>query len=86
MNKRVALIVLGFFLAGSGLYALFLSLVGVQLNYLVWLDMAGGLVGFVGRLLMVMAGSLFIVLGTIDWRREEAEVKAYAADRDPGLN
>ena len=88
MTRRSALFLVGFFLAGSGLYALILMLVGVRLNYLVWLDAAGPLLGFVGRLVLVIAGAVLIVLGATDWERERAEVEAYrrGASQRAGVN
>ena len=77
MTRRAALFLAGFFVAGSGLYALILMLVGVQLSYLVWLDASGMLLGFVGRLLLIIVGAVLIMLGATDWQRERAEIEAY---------
>lgn len=75
MNRRTLAVVAGFALAGSGLYALILMLVGVRLSYLVWIDAGGGMLGFVIRLLMIMGGATLIVLGVTDWDRERAEIE-----------
>ena len=77
MTRRAALFLAGFFVAGSGLYALILMLVGVQLSYLVWLDAGGMLLGFIGRLLLIIVGAVLIMLGATDWQRERAEIEAY---------
>ena len=77
MTRRAAYFLAGFFLAGSGLYALILMLVGAQLSYLQWIDAAGGALGFLGRLILIMVGAVLIVLGTTDWDRERREIEEY---------
>ena len=77
MDRRSLYFVLGFALAGSGLYALILGLVGVRLNYLVWLDNFGGLVSLLGKLALIMIGAVVIVLGTTNWDRERALIKRH---------
>ena len=81
MTRRAAFFLAGFFAAGSGLYALILMLVGVQLSYLVWLDGGGLLLGFLGRLLLVIVGAVLIMLGATDWDQERAEIEAYRRER-----
>jgi len=81
MNRRTLQLVLGFALAGFGLYALILMLVGVQVWPLVWLDSWGALTGFVLRLLMTMAGATLIVLSTTNWDRERAEIEQARQER-----
>ncbi len=76
MKARVPQLVLGFVLAGLGLYSLILMMVGVQVQPLVWLDNWGALTGFVLRLLMIMAGATLIALSTTNWARERAEIEA----------
>lgn len=56
------LTVLGFLLAGTGLFALILSFIGIQLSFLAWIDYPGKLFGFVTRLLMIMVGIILIYL------------------------
>lgn len=77
MNKRTLTLVLGFVLAGVGLYALILMLVGVQLNFLVWLDGAGMLYGFLGRLVLILSGAVCIVMGVTDWKFERDDIEQY---------
>ena len=69
-NKTIFAIV-GFLLAGTGFLALVLSMVGVQLSFLTWLDVPGRLFGFVARLLMVIVGMVLIYLNLTDFSREE---------------
>lgn len=54
-----------------GFMALALSLVGVQLTFLTWIDAPGKLFGFVTRLLMILGGIVIVVLTRTDWREEE---------------
>ncbi len=77
MNKRTLFLVLGFALAGTGLYALILMLVGVQLSFLVWIDGAGMLYGFMGRLLLILVGAVSIVMGVTDWNFERDDIEQY---------
>ncbi len=62
---------LGFLLIIIGFLALILSLVGVQLSFLTWIDAPGQLFGFVVRLLMILGGIVIVVLTRSDWREEE---------------
>lgn len=61
---------IGFLLFSLGLMALVLSLVGVQLSFLTWIDSPGRLFGFIIRLLMILAGVVIVVLARTDWKEE----------------
>lgn len=52
----------GFLLAGTGLFALILMLVGMQLSFLTWIDAPSQLFGFVIRLAMIMVGIVLIYM------------------------
>jgi len=69
MSKTTATI-LGFLLFIVGGLALVLSLIGVQLSYLTWIDAPGRLFGFVLRLLMILAGIVIVVLARTNWRED----------------
>ena len=77
MNKRTLFLILGFALAGTGLYALILSLVGVQISFLVWMDSAGMLYGFLGRLLLILVGAVCLVMAITDWKFERDDIEQY---------
>lgn len=62
---------IGFLLAGSGFLALVLSLVGVKLAWLTWIDAPGPLFGFIARLMMILIGIVIIYLAQTDFRGEE---------------
>jgi len=61
MNKTT-LTIIGFLLLMLGVISLVLTLVGVQLSYLLWIDAMGKGIGFVLRLIMVLTGVVMIVL------------------------
>lgn len=72
MNKNKGwLTLVGFLLAGTGFLALVLSLVGVKLSFLTWIDAPGPLFGFVMRLLMIVIGIVIIYLTQTDFKGEE---------------
>lgn len=62
---------IGFLLFIIGGLALVLSLIGVQLSYLTWIDRPSPLLGFVIRLLMILGGIVMVVLARTDWREDE---------------
>lgn len=71
MIKNRALVTLvGFLLAGTGFLALILSLVGLQLSFLTWIDGPSALFGFVIRLVMIMVGIILIYTGQTDLEQE----------------
>lgn len=68
MSKNKAIFTLvGFLLAGLGFLALVLSVVGVKLSFLVWIDKPGPLFGFVIRLLMITVGLATVYLAQTDF-------------------
>ena len=81
MNRQSLLFIAGFALAGAGLYALIVSLVGLNVSYLVWLAAYGRLAVFVAQLVMIMAGATLIVLGATDWGRERLLIERHLAER-----
>lgn len=70
IKNRGWITLVGFLLAGVGFLALILSLVGLQLSFLTWIDAPGGLFGFVVRLVMIMAGIVLIYFGQTDLEQE----------------
>ncbi|MEM6319720.1 MAG: hypothetical protein AAF960_18760 [Bacteroidota bacterium] len=70
MSKSVKTLI-GFVLFIVGGLALVLSLIGVQLSYLTWIDSGGLLLGFVLRLLMILSGIVIVVLTRTNWREDE---------------
>ncbi len=69
--KRGIYTLIGFLLFIMGGTALVLSLVGLKLSYLMWIDAAGGLIGFMIRIIMMIGGIVIAVLNTGNWREDE---------------
>lgn len=69
-NKGVITLI-GFLLAGIGFLALVLSVVGVKLSFLTWIDKPGALFGFVVRLVMIITGIIIVFLAQTDFSGEE---------------
>lgn len=72
MNKTL-LTVTGFLLFTFGFLSLVLSMIGVQLALLAWLDKIGALFAFITRILMILAGVILVALAQTDWARERSE-------------
>ena len=66
-KQKIWLTVFGFLLAGTGAMALVLSFIGIQLSFLTWIDYPSKLLGFVIRLVMIMAGLVIIYLTRTDF-------------------
>ncbi len=73
--KKGIYTLIGFILFITGGSALVLSLVGVQLSYLVWIDAWGGLLGFVIRMFMMIGGIVVAVLSMTDWEKENEDTE-----------
>ena len=69
--SKTASTFIGFLLFIIGGLALVLSLIGVQLSYLTWIDKPSPIIGFVIRLLMILGGIVIVVLARTDWREDE---------------
>lgn len=72
MNKSV-LTVIGFLLFLLGSIALVLSVVGIQLTMLTWIDAPGKLFGFVVRIAMVIVGITMVAVVRSDFEGEGYE-------------
>ena len=75
--KKNILTIIGFLLLIFGMTALVLSLVGIKLSYLLWLDYGGSLLGFVLRLLMIFGGVTMAWLANHNWEAENEENDPY---------
>lgn len=65
---------IGFILFITGMLALALSMVGVQLSFLTFIDRPSRLFGFLIRLLMIIGGIVMVALAQTDWKQENNEV------------
>lgn len=61
-TKKDWISLVGFLLAGIGILAIILSLVGARFTFLAWLDTWGPGVGFVLRLIMIVVGFVIIFI------------------------
>ncbi|MBL7817518.1 MAG: hypothetical protein JNL70_21105 [Saprospiraceae bacterium] len=75
--KKTILVIIAFlsFLFGSS--ALVLSLVGVKLSFLLWLDAGGPLLGFILRLVMIFGGVALAWIANHNWQAEDEENDPY---------
>ncbi len=71
-STKTIITILGFLIAGTGLLALFLNLVGLKLSFLQWMDAGGKLLGLVFQLVMSITGFIMIYFGQTDLSQEEA--------------
>ena len=69
--KKGIYTLIGFLLFIIGGTALVLSLVGVKLSCLLWIDAAGGLLGFIIRIVMMIGGIVIAVLSTGNWQEDD---------------
>lgn len=69
MNKTLV-VGIGFLLFFFGMVAIVLSIVGVQLTFLTFIDAPGRLFGFVMRILMVVIGIVMVFLAKSDFAGE----------------
>ena len=81
--KKGIYTLIGFLLFIIGGTALVLSLVGVKLSFLLWIDAAGGLLGFIIRIVMMIGGIVIAVLSTGNWQEDDdLNDKNETIDRD----
>ena len=69
--KKTIWVIIGFLLFIIGFTALVLSLVGVKLTYLTWIDKPSALFGFLIRIIMIIGGVVIVYLSVTDWRNQE---------------
>ena len=70
MSYKTMITTVGFLLAGLGFLSLILSMIGIQLSFLVWIDGAGKALGFVVKVLMIVFGVIMIYLTRSDFSGE----------------
>lgn len=71
MTTRSLLTIIGFILMTIGVLGIVLSLVGVKLAYLMWLENIGSLVAFVSKLTMIIVGAVLMVAARSDFSGEK---------------
>ena len=60
--KKGLLTLFGFILVGIGFLTLILSLIGIQLSFMTWMEKAGPLTALLLRLGLIMSGFIMIYL------------------------
>ncbi len=76
MNRKTAILLTGFFLFLFGFLAFFIQIIGLQFQFLVWIDAFGSLVGFMIRMLMIVVGFVMAYFGLFDFEAENKEIEA----------
>ena len=69
--NRGILTFIGFLLFIFGFSALCLMMMGIQYSFLTWIDAPGRSAGFVIRLVMIVAGFMFVAADRVNWGEEE---------------
>ena len=70
MDKKTIMLVIGFFLFISGMYATVLTLVGAKVTYLLFLEKLGATGGFLAKIAMIMIGIILIAMSRMDVEEE----------------
>lgn len=70
-RHKTLLTVIGFLLAGLGLLAVILSVVGVNFSFLGWLEDLGARTAFFSKITLAVVGFILIYLGQTNWEQEE---------------
>lgn len=73
MKNKGYWLLLGYTLFTLGLTALIMQMVGVQWAFLRFIELGGRLLGFLVKILMVLAGVWLITMANTDWKREREE-------------
>lgn len=65
-RKKGTLTLIGFLLFFLGFLSIVVSMIGLQFQFLVWMDYLGKGIGFAGRVLMILVGVILIVMDQQD--------------------
>ena len=69
-NYKGLFTTIGFFLFIIGFVSLILSMIGLKLSFLMWLDAPSPLFGLIVKLLMIFGGIVLVVLARSDFEGE----------------
>lgn len=69
--KKAIWVIVGFLLFIFGFVSLVLSLIGLKLTFLTWIDAPSNVFGFIVRILMIVGGVVIVYLNMTDWREED---------------
>lgn len=70
LKNKALLTLIGFILIALGFLALVLSIVGVKIAFLLWIDQPGPLFGFLFRILMILGGFVLVYLAQTNFKGE----------------
>ena len=73
MKNKGIMTLLGYLLFALGMLSIILSIVGVKLAFLAWIDNWGGLIGFLIKLSMLVVGMIIMFVARADWSDELEE-------------
>jgi len=62
LKKKGYLTLLGFLFFFLGFLSIILGMIGVQFQFMTWMDRWGGSYGFVGRILLILIGFILIIM------------------------
>ena len=71
LDKRTWLLIAGFFTFSIGFLSLILQLIGLDFQFLNWLNFAGALTGFILRIFMILGGIIMAAWSRTDWEQED---------------
>lgn len=66
-NRKGLWSIIGFLLMGFGFMSLIFSMVGMQFSFMQWMDAGGRMIGFLLRLLMIIAGIIILYIVNTDF-------------------
>ncbi|MEM6724072.1 MAG: hypothetical protein AAF598_08540 [Bacteroidota bacterium] len=70
MKNKGLITLLGYLLFSLGMLSIILSIVGVKLAFLSWIDAPGRLTGFLIKLFMLVIGLIIMFVARADWSDE----------------
>jgi uncharacterized membrane protein YbaN (DUF454 family) len=70
-KNKTFLTIIGFLFVIIGFLAIFLNFVGIDFAFLYWLRKFGGLGAFMAKILLILAGFIFVYFGQVDLDQEE---------------
>jgi hypothetical protein len=62
LTRKGYLTLLGFLLFFLGFLSIILGMIGLQFQFMTWMDKWGGAYGFIGRILLILIGFILIIV------------------------
>lgn len=70
LEMKGILSLVGFLMFSTGIVGLVLSLVGVRLSVLSFIESANPMLGFLFKLFLCVAGIILVIVARTDWKKE----------------